>query len=315
MPHEGHVAGIVGTGAMGAGIAVAFALAGWEVRALARRTASRERAERRLAEALAGLSEAGLVDAPALAGARSRIAFLPTVAEVTADARLVVESVPEDVGLKREVLADISARAPREALIVTNTSSLPLAGLSGAVDEPGRFAGLHWFLPAELVEVVEVIAAPLTAAGTVATLVEVVSALGRTPVVVRRPVPGFVVNRLQYALLREAYALVEEGVCDAADIDRSVVGCLGPRWSAIGPLQSMDLAGLDVHLAAARSLFPSLAAGDATPRALEDLVPDGRLGAKSGSGLRGDYQPDDLAAIAHRRAAVVAALRRARHSA
>jgi len=123
-----------------------------------------------------------------------------------------------------------------------------------------------------------------------------------------RDAPGFVANRLQYALIREAYALVDEGVCDRRAVDAAVTAGLGARWAAVGPFESMDLAGLDVHLAVARRLFPLLSASPAPPPALGGFVEAGDLGVETGRGLRGGYSPDDAAALTHRRAATLLAL-------
>ena len=116
--------------------------------------------------------------------------------------------------------------------------------------------------------------------------------LGKAPVVVRRDVPGFVINRLQYALLREAYALVDAGVCSFADVDRAVTHGLGARWAAIGPFETMDLAGLDVHAAVAANLWPELASDDVPSPTIGRALESGALGVKNGRGLRGDYGPD-----------------------
>jgi len=129
--------------------------------------------------------------------------------------------------------------------VTTNTSSLPLAVLADGLERPERFASLHWFNPPELIELVEVVGSEGTAPETIETLQAWVEALGKAPIVVRRDVPGFVANRLQHALLREAYALVDAGVCSLADVDRAVTHGLGARWAAIGPFETMDLAGLD----------------------------------------------------------------------
>lgn len=308
MTKQTHAA-VVGTGAMGAGITLTIALGGLSVTCLARRQGSREEAVARIESAASGLVEAGLLEPAERDAAQGRIEFATQLRSVVADADLVVESVPESLSVKLDVLSRISEFAPGGALIATNTSSLPLDELAGAVSGPERFAGLHWFLPAELVEVVEVVAADATAQATVERLADLARSLGKRPVLVRRPVPGFLVNRLQYALLREAYALVEAGVCDPADVDAAVVGCLGPRWAAIGPIQSMDFAGLDVHLAAARELFPRLASGAHAPDLVESLVASGRLGAKSGAGVRGDYDDARRSAVARRRILAVSALR------
>ena len=142
---------------------------------------------------------------------------------------------------------------------------------------------------------------PGTASSVVETLRTWLAALGKTPVVLRHGVPGFVANRLQYALLREAHALVAAGVCSWADADLAVARGLGPRWAAVGPFQSMDMAGLDVHLAVAGALFPGLAADTAPPQALARLVEAGHLGTKSGRGLLGGYPAERQEALTRQR--------------
>ena len=134
--------------------------------------------------------------------------------------------------------------------------------------------------------------------------------LGKAPVAVRRDVPGFVANRLQYALLREAWALVEAGVCSYADLDRVLTRGLGARWAAIGPFQTVDLAGLDIHLAVAENLFPELANEREAPRLLAETVADGALGTKSGRGLLGTYGPEDRTRLVARRDRMLRAVAR-----
>ena len=134
--------------------------------------------------------------------------------------------------------------------------------------------------------------------------------LGKAPVAVHRDVPGFVANRLQYALMREAWALVEAGVCSHADLDRVLTRGLGARWAAIGPFQTVDLAGLDIHLAVAENLFPELANERAAPRLLAETVADGALGTKSGRGLLGTYGPEDRTCLVARRDRMLRAVAR-----
>jgi 3-hydroxyacyl-CoA dehydrogenase len=227
-------------------------------------------------------------------------------------AALVAESVVEDLAVKGELLARVEHEAPADAVLTTNTSSLPLAALSGYLRDPTRFAALHWFNPPELVELVEIVAGPATTPATLERLVAWTRAAGKTPVRLERDVPGFVANRLQYALIREAYALVEAGICDRRAVDAAVTAGLGARWAAVGPFESMDLAGLDVHLAVARRLFPLLADAPAPPPELGALVEAGDLGVETGRGLRGSYSPDAAAAIARRRATTLLALTRLR---
>ena len=225
---------------------------------------------------------------------------------------LVVETIEEAVEPKRALFKLAEDIAAPDAILTTNTSSLPLASLVEGLERPERFAGLHWFSPPELVELVEVVGGTRTAPETIDLLRGWAEAVGKAPVVVRRDVRGFVGNRLQYALLREAYALVDAGVCSPADVDRAVTHGLGARWAAIGPFESMDLAGLDVHAAVAANLFPELASGHEPPETLAEALAEGALGVKNGRGLRGQYEVgavDELVARRDRVLGGIAALR------
>jgi 3-hydroxybutyryl-CoA dehydrogenase len=280
---------VVGAGTMGAGIARIFAEAGSSVRLCARRESSLERARTRLG------------------GAAERVRATTSLDEALAGAELVVETIVEEASPKREVLARAEALAP-DAVLTTNTSSLPLSALAGALGRPERFAGLHWLNPPELVELVEIVAGERTAEATVETLTGWVELLGKVPVVVRRDVPGFVVNRLQYALLREAYGLVDAGVCSFADVDRAVVHGLGARWAAIGPFTTMDLAGLDVHAAVAANLWPELARETEPTPTIAEALESGARGVESGRGLLGDYPEAAAAELRGRRDGVLRGL-------
>jgi 3-hydroxybutyryl-CoA dehydrogenase len=281
---------VVGAGTMGTGIARVFAEAGASVRLCARRESSLDAARPRLGEAA------------------ERVRLSTSVDDALDGAELVVETIVEAAEPKRAILARAEERASTEVILTTNTSSLPLAALTGALRRPERFAGLHWFNPPELVELVEVVGGEHTAAGTLDLLVDWARQLGKAPVVVRRDVPGFVANRLQYALLREAYALVDSGVCSFADVDRAVTHGLGPRWAAIGPFETMDLAGLDVHAAVAANLWSELSRGIEPSPAIRHALETGALGVESGRGLRGEYEPADADALVERRDRVLRGL-------
>jgi 3-hydroxybutyryl-CoA dehydrogenase len=301
---------VAGAGTMGAGIGLCFAIAGSTARLSSRRAATLEQARRQVDASLALLVEHGRLDGAAAAAARARVHYTREIAQAVAGADLVIESIVEDLDVKRALLRTIDAAAPPDAIIATNTSSLELEPLAACVSNPGRFAGFHWFNPPELIELVEVVAAPATAPATVDRLLAWSLATGKRPIQLRRPIAGFVANRLQYAVLREAYALLEAGVCDEAAIDTAVTAGIGARWAAVGPFTSMDLAGLDVHLEVARQLFPQLANTTAPPPRLEHAVAAGHLGAKSGHGLRGAYDPTRTAEIADHRAAILLELAR-----
>jgi 3-hydroxybutyryl-CoA dehydrogenase len=213
--------------------------------------------------------------------------------EALEGADLVVETIVEEVEPKRAVLRRAEELAAPEALVTTNTSSLRLAALEDGLEHPERFAGLHFLNPPELVEVVEVVGGRHTSPGSLETLAGWMRELGKAPVIVRRDTPGFIVNRLQYALLREAYALVDSGVCSFEDVDRAVVHGLGARWAAIGPFETMDLAGLDVHAAVAANLWPELANSTEPSPSIASAI-------ESGGALRGDTPPEVLKARRNR---------------
>jgi 3-hydroxybutyryl-CoA dehydrogenase len=250
---------------MGAGIARIFADGGASVRLTARREESLEAARERAGDAVAMTTDLG---------------------EALAGADLVVETIVEEVEPKRAVLAPAEELAATDAILTTNTSSLSIDDIGGELQRPERFAGLHFLNPPELVQVVEIVGGARTAPDTLETLRGWMEELGKAPVVVRLDVPGFVVNRLQYALLREAYALVDAGVCSFEDVDRAVTAGLGARWAAIGPFQTMDLAGLDVHAAVAENLWPELATTSKPPRSIQ--------AARERGSIRADFDAEEL---------------------
>ena len=258
---------VVGAGTMGAGIARIFADGGASVRLTARREESLEAARERAGEA---------------------VAMTTDLDEALAGADLVVETIVEEVEPKRAVLARAEKLAAPDAILTTNTSSLSVDAVGGELQRPKRFAGLHFLNPPELVQVVEIVGGERTAPETLETLRGWMEELGKAPVVVRLDVPGFVVNRLQYALLREAYALVDAGVCSFEDVDRAVTAGLGARWAAIGPFQTMDLAGLDVHAAVAENLWSELATTSRPSRSIEAARERGRI--------RADFDAEELKA-------------------
>jgi 3-hydroxyacyl-CoA dehydrogenase len=260
---------VIGAGTMGAGIARIFAEGGASVRLMARRQASLDAAAERLGDA--------------------GVQLTTSLEEALAAAELVVETIIEQVEPKREVLQRAEELASPRALVTTNTSSLPLAAFESALARPERFAGLHFLNPPEFVEVVEIVGGERTVPETLDALAGWMEELGKAPVIVRRDVPGFVVNRLQYALLREAYSLVDSGVASFADVDRAVTQGLGARWAAIGPFEAMDLAGLEVHAAVAANLWPELSNTTEPSETIAKTL-------EGGGALRGDTAPDILKA-------------------
>jgi 3-hydroxybutyryl-CoA dehydrogenase len=298
----------IGAGTMGAGMALAFALGGTAATMMARRQATLDAAWRRIEQSAGLMVTAGRLRDADAGAALGRITGTTDVGDADLGADLVVEMVPEDVGAKRDLYRAIEPLLGTATILASCTSSLPLAELAAGLARPGQFIGYHWFNPPELVDLVEIVPVEQTAAAVTDKLMAYTLAIGKQPVRVAVDVPGFIANRLQYALLREAYHLVEAGVCTPAEVDQVVTAALGPRWTVIGPFLSVDLAGLDVHQAVVRHLFPRLSAAAEVPPLLAALRANGALGVKGGWGVLGSYDADQARAIAERRARVLLGL-------
>ena len=292
----------IGAGTMGAGIALAFALGGSAATMVARRRSTLDAAWRRIEASVGLLTQAGRLPGAEREAILGRIAGTTDLDDADLGADLVVEAVAEDVAAKRRLYRAIEPRLGPATILGTCTSSLSLAELATGLARPERFIGYHWFNPPELIALVEIVPADATAAAVTDRVEEFSRAIGKQPVRVAADVPGFVANRLQYALIREAYHLVAAGVCSPADVDRVITAGLGPRWAAIGPFLSMDLAGLDVHRAVVEQLFPRLSADTAVPPILTALTTEGALGVKSGRGLLGRYDEQQVRNVVERRA-------------
>jgi 3-hydroxybutyryl-CoA dehydrogenase len=231
---------VVGTGRIAPGVAAAFASAEADVVIVGRNQQRADQAARRAA---------ALAEVQVRAGGFQRAEF--------AGADLVVECVVEDLAVKRQVLVPIDEWLPHGALLTTNTSGLSIASLAENL-RGDRFAGLHFLHPAEATAVVELVPGPATSNVTLGTLVELIERLGKHPIVLRKEIPGFVWNRLQFAILRECLFLLDEGIADMASIDAAVSDGLAPRWLAGGPFATAQLGGLQTFRRVADHLFPTL---------------------------------------------------------
>ena len=304
-------AAVLGAGTIGLSAAVWLAAHGTEVTVVTRRL---DTAGQRLQAARARADRLLALGALTADQARAAHEHLRVTVGAPPGARfaLVFEAVAENLELKREVLAGGEVLLEEDGVIATTTSSLPVEELAVGLRRPGRFAAWHWFHPADLMELVEIVPATATAPGTSERLAAWSVALGKRPITLRRDTPGFVANRLQYALLREAYALVEAGICDVTDVDAAVTAALGARWAAIGPFATMDLAGLGVHAAVAEGLFPALSNTRTVPEMLARLRAQNAGGAREGRGLLGRYEPGQFERVEERRDRTLVSLARGR---
>lgn len=275
---------VVGTGYMGGGIAQVLANAGhlvWlaDVDAAAAR-ASRERL----------IVQAGAFEAEGLfpAGSEERVATnlvaAESLEEAVASADYIAEAVPEVLSLKLDTLRRISAAASVDAVIGTNTSAIPIETLAAEVVNPARFLGVHWMNPAPFIPGVELIASTLTDPVAVDYAELLIRSLGKVTARVA-DTPGFVANRLQFALYKEAVRIVEEQVATPAQIDDVVSNAFGFRLALFGPFAIGDMAGLDVYNSSYATLEKAYGERLAAPAALSDLVAAGNLGLKSGHGF------------------------------
>ncbi|CAN5297459.1 3-hydroxyacyl-CoA dehydrogenase family protein [soil metagenome] len=279
-----HRVAVVGSGYMGGGIAQVLALSGATV-VLADIDGERAAAAlNRLIEQADRFEASGLFDAGSGEVLRQRLTAANSVEDAVASADYVTEAVFETRETKRDALTRISAAAPAQAIIATNTSAIPIGELAEAVERPERFLGVHWMNPAPFIPGVELIAATQTSAHTIETVETFIRAAGKVTARVADS-PGFVANRLQFALYREAVKVVEEGLATPAEIDLVVSSTFGFRLALFGPFAIGDMAGLDVYAAAYATLAASLGDRLDAPASLTRLVDEGHLGLKSGKGF------------------------------
>jgi 3-hydroxybutyryl-CoA dehydrogenase len=276
-------AAVIGAGTMGLGVAECLAAAGIELRLTDATPELSREAKERLVARTRGHAGAGLIP-PGAADRAGAVEAADDVPAAVRDADLVFEAVPEDLELKREILAACSDAAPRASVIVSNTSSFPMDELAKFVEPRGRFLGTHWFNPPEWTPGVEVIPAAATDPGVVERVMGFLRGIGKRPAVVGDG-PGFVANRIQNALFLEALRCVEEGLASPQEVDEVVRSCFGFRLPFFGPFQIADMAGLDVYVSVLETLEEGLGERFETPDALRELVERGRTGTKSGAGF------------------------------
>ena len=249
---------VVGYGVMGAGIVRSFAGAGFRVAVVSRRAST-------------------LADLPR--GVSTSRELPPEPPD------LVVETIVEDADSKRAVYREVEATYPPATLIATNTSGLPLETLADGLAHPARLVGVHWFHPADVFPMVEVVAGPAAPRATVDRVAEALARTGKEPIVLYRPVVGYVINRLQHCLLHEAYHMIAEGIASADTIDKVARGMLGPRMAVTGLVEQKDIAGLTVHAAAQRSIVPALHHTRVPNPMLQAMVARGDTGLDAGRGF------------------------------
>ena len=285
---------VIGNGIIGHGIAEVFAGAGWKVRLIGRDAKSLAAARARIGASLKLFVANRLMTE---AGRKAALARIKTTTSLddARDAALIVEAVPEDMALKRRIFGRLDRICGGETILASSSGHL----VSELVDEVGnreRVVATHFWYPPQLIPLVEVCAGPETAPAIVPRVCEILREIGKEPVVIDKEVPGFIGNRIQFAALREAWALYAAGIASAEAIDAVVRNSIGRRLGVTGPIESADLGGLDTMVAFARFLQPHLDAAPLPPAALDRLVAAGNRGLPSGRGIY-DWSSRDGAAL------------------
>jgi len=278
---------VVGGGTMGADVAVVLA------RALCRTTVIEPDTTR------AAALPARVADNLAAGGYADAAARVQAVASLDAvdwnSVGLVIECIPERLDLKQALFAELERRAPAHAILASNSSSFPIGAIGDGLATRARMLGLHFFMPAHLVPLVEVVLCEASDMRCADALIAFMRRCGMVPVKVRKDLPGFLANRLQHALSREAFDLIDRGIASPEDVDAAVRFGFGFRFLAAGPVLQRDHAGIDVHAAAGATMYPSFCNSDRPARCLAERAQDGRHGMKSGQGFY-EWTPDTIAA-------------------
>jgi 3-hydroxybutyryl-CoA dehydrogenase len=286
---------------MGAGIAQVFASAGHAVTVFEPSPAVRATIRGRIAEALRlyELDES----------VAQTVEVTDDLALAVRRADFVTETAPEKLELKQSIFADLVRLSPGAAILASNTSVIPIHRIAKGLPTAERIVGTHWWNPPALIPLVEVVQSTRTTEATVRATMELLAAIGKSPAHVTKDLPGFVANRLQHALWREAIAMVRAGICDAATLDACVKNSFGMRLAVLGPLENADLVGLDLTLDIHKTIIPELDRSDRPDPYLEAQVAAGRLGFKTGAGFRA-WSEDEMSALRRRLAAHLLKARR-----
>lgn len=286
---------VIGAGLMGHSIALTFARAGNRVSVFDPSSESLASLHERVGASLRAL---GAADAE-ITAVLSSIEPADSISDCVGHAILVTEAAPEKLELKRAVFAEVEASAPANCVFASNTSVIPITRIMGGLKDPARALGTHWWNPGHLIPLVEIIRTEWTSEETVQRADALMREAGKTPVRVEKDVPGFIGNRLQHALWREAISLVERGICDAEAVDMVIKSCFGRRLAVLGPLENADLVGTDLTLDIHRNVLFDLESRRGPSPYLERLVAEGKLGMKTGEGFR-RWAPEEAQAVKER---------------
>jgi 3-hydroxybutyryl-CoA dehydrogenase len=295
---------VIGAGLMGHGIAQEFALAGYDVRLHDVDGERLRKAQANIRGNLEMLAGLGLVTNDKAGPALRRIVDCAVLRDAVGEADVVIEAVFEDLKLKQETFRLLDEACPPRTILASNTSSLLPGLLASVTRRPDRVLVAHYFNPPYLLPLVEIVRHEKTSEETVRTLYGLLRKIGKTPVIVQKEVPGFVGNRLQAALFREALSIVQSGIATAEDVDIVVKNGFGRRLAAAGVFEIWEIAGWDLISSICENLFPTLDGSAEIPPLLKGMVERGELGTKTGKGFY-EWSPQSILALKKRIAGVL----------
>jgi 3-hydroxybutyryl-CoA dehydrogenase len=288
---------VLGSGIMGHGIAQSFLMGGFPVVLYDISEPILATASAHIRKNLELFSNADLIKETEIKPCLQRLTTTTDLKEAVQAADFIIEAAPEDLDLKKDLFEKIESFCPENAIIASNTSSLTLKEMSERVKDKSRLVVAHWFNPPHIVPTVEVVKSDETSDETANITYGLMEKIRKSPVLVNREIPGFIVNRIQIAMVREVLNLYKNGIASAADIDRAVKGSMGFRLASIGPLLTIDLGGVKLWRSVCANLLPNIESGTEVPAALEDLIAKGHDGIKSGKGFYDytvDFSEEDL---------------------
>jgi len=276
---------VIGAGIMGHGIALTYALGGYNITLNARRETSLSNALKHIRYALETFVEGGLISQDMSEVTLPRITTTTHLEEAVKDADFVTETVPEDAEVKTEIFSDLDVLCPKHAILASNTSTFMLQDFTSQCKRKDKVLTTHWINPPHIVPLVEVVHDEETSDETVELIYALLKKVKKTPVKIRKEIPGLVHNRIQDAMIREVWSLWEQGIASPEDIDLIVKGGFGFRLAAIGPLETCDLGDLGGWYIGTSRLFKLISNAKEPPEALKKMVEAGELGLKSGKGF------------------------------
>ena len=276
---------VIGAGTMGNGIALWFAKAGLQVRMRDVSPGILDRARQAQEGTLKAMAAAGAIREADVAAILGRIHPTTQIADAVGDADFVLEAAPEILDLKRAVFVEVEAAAPPGVPLASNTSGISIGEIAAGVKDPARVVGMHWWNPPHVVRVIEIIRGPGTGEAAFRAAMDLTAQVGKKVVVCQKDVPGFLGNRILYALLREAMYCYEQGIGTAEDIDTMVREAFALKLAFMGPMALLDLAGVDIYHNVARYLNGGLCDAKEVAPIAADMVTRGALGLKTGKGF------------------------------